>query len=157
MDLVFKREPRTHSQKAPNFIKEKGKVPMARSSHSFCEKKNHAYLHAHAKYASHNARNVHHDACIDHPVLYTRHDVVFAPRAMNASSSSSHAHGVSRPRRGAPNVVSHAPRNASHGPSMLYRSYDASFVLHCKNDKIVGTNVDPKARKVRLEFGILCN
>jgi hypothetical protein len=47
---------------------------------------------------SHNARNFYHDACIDHPILHTRHDVVFAPRAMNASSSSSHAHGSSRPR-----------------------------------------------------------
>jgi hypothetical protein len=57
----------TKSQKAPNFTREKGKAPMASSSHSFHE--NHAYLYSHVK-------NVHHDACIDHLVLHTRHDVV---------------------------------------------------------------------------------
>jgi hypothetical protein len=157
MDLVFKREPRTHSQKAPNFIKEKGKVPMARSSHPFCEKKNHAYLHVHAKNASHNARNVHHDACIDHPNLYTRHDVVFAPHAMNASSSSSHAHGISRPRRGAPNVV--FMRLELH--LMVLLCFIVLMMLHMcfivKMIKFLVLMWDPKARKVRLEFGILCN
>jgi hypothetical protein len=89
----------TKRQKRPNFTKDKGKAPMASSSHSFHEKKNHDYLYAHAKNVSHNARNLRHDACIDHPVLHTRHDVVFAPRAMNACSSSSYAHGRSRPKR----------------------------------------------------------
>jgi hypothetical protein len=54
------------SQKAFNFIKEKGKVPMACSSHSFHDKMNHAYLYAHVKNDSHFARNIHHDVCIDH-------------------------------------------------------------------------------------------
>jgi hypothetical protein len=66
----------TKSQKAPNFTREKGKAPMASSSHSFHENKNHAYLYSHVKNVSHNAHNVHHDACIDHLVLHTRHDVV---------------------------------------------------------------------------------
>jgi hypothetical protein len=49
---------------------------MASGSHSFHEKKNHAYLYSHVKNVSHNARNAHHDDCIDHPVSYTHHDVV---------------------------------------------------------------------------------
>jgi hypothetical protein len=48
------------SQKASNIIKEKGKAPLASSSHSVHDKKNHAYLYAHVKNASHVA---HHDAC----------------------------------------------------------------------------------------------
>jgi hypothetical protein len=62
----------TKSQKAPNFTREKAKAPMASSSHSFHEKKNLAYLYSHVKNISHNARNIHHDACIDDPVLHTR-------------------------------------------------------------------------------------
>jgi hypothetical protein len=54
------------SLNALNFTKEKGKAPMASSSHSFCDKKNHAYLYHHVN-VSHNA---HHDACIDHPITH---------------------------------------------------------------------------------------
>jgi hypothetical protein len=60
------------SQRASNLIKEKGKAPLASSSHSFHDKKNHAYLYAHVK----NASNVaHHDGCYDHVVLPVRDDV----------------------------------------------------------------------------------
>jgi hypothetical protein len=121
----------TKSQKAPNFTKEKEKAHMASSSYSFHEKKNHDYLYSHVKNVSQNARNAHHDACINHFVLYMCHDVVFTHRAMNASYSSSHAQGRSRLRRHAHNHGSHAPRNTSHGTSMLYCTYDASYVLHC--------------------------
>jgi hypothetical protein len=137
----------TKSQRAPSFIKEKGKTPMASSSHSFHEKKNHAYLYAHAKNVSHNAHNVHHDACVVSPVLPMRHDAVFAPFAMNASSSRSHAHGRSRPRRRAYNIVSHATRKTSHSPSMLYHTYDTSYVLHCKYGKVCAKNVGPKCKR----------
>jgi hypothetical protein len=65
---------------------------------------------------------------------------------MIASSSSSHAH--CRPRRHA-HVVSHAPkaRNASHGPSMLFHTFGASYVLYCKNDIVVVSNVGHKCKK----------
>jgi hypothetical protein len=97
------------SQKASNLIKEKGKAPIASSSHSLYNKKNHAYLYTHVK----NAFNVaHHDGCYDHNVLPMRHDVVFDSHAMSASSSSSYVHGRSRPRCHVYHVVSHAPRNA---------------------------------------------
>jgi hypothetical protein len=116
---------------------------MASSSHSSHDRQNHAYLYAHVKNAS---RNVHHDVCVDHAMPAMRHDAIYPSYAMTASSSSSHAHG--RPRRRI-HVVSHAPkdRNASHGPSMLFRTFDASYVLYCKNDKVVASNVGPKCKK----------
>jgi hypothetical protein len=134
----------TKSQRAPSFVMEKGKAHLASSSHFFHEKKNHAYLYAHVKNASRASRVVHHN---DHVVLPVRHDAVFAPRTMNASSSSSHAHSRSRPRRHAHNVVSYASRNASHGPSMLYHTYDASYVLFCKSGKVCAKNVGPKCKR----------
>jgi hypothetical protein len=115
---------------------------LASSSHSFHDKKNHAYLYAHVKNASNVPHIARHDVCYDHAVLHVCHDAY----AMIASSSSSYVHGRSRPRRRVHHVVSHAPRNASNGPTMLYRTYDASYVLHCKNDKVVAKNVGPKCK-----------
>jgi hypothetical protein len=57
----------------------------------------------------------------------------------------SYAHGRNRPRRH--HVASHAPRNASNGPTMLYQTYDASFVLLCKNDKVVARSLGPKCKR----------
>jgi hypothetical protein len=87
-------------------------TPLANSLHSFHDNKNHAYLYAHVK----NASNIAHH---DHVVFLVRHDVVFNSHAMFASSSSSHVHGRSRPRRHAHHVVSNAPRNATNDPIML--------------------------------------
>jgi hypothetical protein len=70
----------------------------------------------------------------------------FDSHAMFASSRSLYVHGRSRPRRHTHHVVSHAPRNASNGPTMLYHTYDASFVLLCKNDKVIDRNVGPKCK-----------
>jgi hypothetical protein len=61
--LGFQKETKdTKSQKALNFTKEKGKAPMASSSHSFHENKNHAYLYSHVKNVSHTT---HHNICND--------------------------------------------------------------------------------------------
>jgi hypothetical protein len=113
---LFQKGNQEHKEpKGPNFTKEKGKAHMADNSHSFHEKKNHTYLCAHAKDGYHNAHNVHHDACIDHPILHTCHDAVFAPRIMNASSNSSHAHGMSHPDlRANPGVNQMCARIKSH-------------------------------------------
>jgi hypothetical protein len=89
---------------------------MASSSHSFHDKKNHAYLYAHVKNAT---KVAHHDECYDHVVFPVRHNVVFNSHAMFASSSSSHVHGRSSPRHHVHHVVSNAHRNASNGPTML--------------------------------------
>jgi hypothetical protein len=130
------------SQRTSNLNKEKGKTPMASSSLSSHDKKNHAYLYAHVK----NVPNIaHHDRCYNHVVLPVRHDATFNSHAMFASSSSFHAHGMSRPRRH--HVASHVPRNASNGPTMLYQTYDASFVLMCKNDKVVARYLGPKCKR----------
>jgi hypothetical protein len=110
---------------------------MASSSDSSRDRKNHAYLYAHAKNAS---SIIHHNDV----VFPTCHDAAFDSHTMFASSSSSYAHG---PRRHVHHVASHAPRNASNGPTMLYQTYDASFVLLCKNDKIVARNLGPKCKK----------
>jgi hypothetical protein len=121
-------------------------APMASSSHSFHEKKNHAYLYSHVKNVSHHT---HHDICNDSYALPKRHDVIFTPRAMIASSSGFYAHSRSRPRHRASHVVSHAPKNinASHSPSILFHTFDASYLIYSKNDRIVATNVGPKCKK----------
>jgi hypothetical protein len=106
-------------------------------------KRNHVYLYAHVKNVS---RIAHHDRCYNHVVLPTRHDVVFDSHAMFASSSSSYAHGRNRPRR---HHVSYdaRPRNASNGLTMIYQTYDASFILLCKNDKVVARNLGLKCKR----------
>jgi hypothetical protein len=125
------------SQKASNLLKEKGKAPLTSSSHSLHDKKNYAYLYAHVK----NASNVaHHDGCYDHNVLPMCHDIVFDSHAMFTSSNSSYVHGRSRPRHHV-HHVSHVPRNAFNGPTMMYHTYYASYEMLCKNDKVVARNV----------------
>jgi hypothetical protein len=117
---------------------------MASSSHSFHDKK----IHAHVK----NVSNVaHHDSCYDYVVLPICHDAIFDSHAMFASSSPTHAHGRNRPRRYVHHVVSHAPRNATKGPTMLYRTYDASYVLICKNDKVL------EMKDLHLGSKVLCD
>jgi hypothetical protein len=129
------------SQMTSNLNKEKGKAPMASSSYYSHDQKNHAYLYAHVKNVS---RVAHHDRCYNHVVLHVRHDVAFNSHVMFASSSS-YAHGRNRPRRH--HVASHAPRNASNGPTMLYQTYVASFVLLFKNDKVVARSLGPKCKR----------
>jgi hypothetical protein len=130
--LVFKR--------TSILINEKGKAPMASSSHYSHDRNNHAYLYAHFKNAS---------SSIDHNQVAfpTHHDDVSNSHAMFASSSSSYAHGRNRPRRHVYHVASHTPRNTSNGPTMLHQTYDASFVLMCKNDKVVARNLGPKCKR----------
>ena len=114
---------------------------MASSSHSSHDKKNHAYLYAHVKNVSSIA---HHDRCYNHAALPTLHDAAFNSHVMFASSSS-YAHGRNRPRHH--HVASHAPRKASNGLTMLYQTCDASFVLLCKNDKVVARSLGPKCMR----------
>jgi hypothetical protein len=58
---------------------------MASRSHSFHDKKNHAYLYAQVKNASNIAL---HDGCYNHVVLPVHHDGVFDSHVMFASSST---------------------------------------------------------------------
>jgi hypothetical protein len=120
---------------------------MASSSYSSLDQKNHAYLYAHVKNVSSVA---HHDRCYNHVALPTRHDAAFNSHAMFASSSS-YSHGRNRSRRH--HVASNAPRKASTGPTMLYQTCDASFVLICKNDKVVARSLGPKCKRQKLHLG----
>jgi hypothetical protein len=97
MDLVSKREPRAQRAKRPPTslgIRERCLWLVA---HILFIKRTVCIYIFHVKNVSHNACNVHHDACSDHSVLHTRHDVVFPPRTMIASSSAFYAHSTSRP------------------------------------------------------------
>jgi hypothetical protein len=74
------------------------------------------------------------------------------------ASSSTYAHGRNRPR--CHHVASHAPRKASNGPTMLYQTCDASFVLLCKNDKVVARSLGHKCKRdknLHLGSKVFCN
>jgi ribosomal protein S14 len=129
------------SQRTYSLNKENGKAPMASSSYSSHDQKNHAYLYTHVNNVS---SVVHHDRCYNHVVLPIHHDAAFNSHVMFASSSS-YAHCRNRPRRH--HVPSHAPRKASNRPTMLYQTCDASFVLLCKNDKVVARSLGPKCKR----------
>jgi hypothetical protein len=92
-------------------------------------KKNHAYL-----YDKRGTSIAHHARCYNHTVSHICHDAPFSSHAMFASSSS-YAHGRNKPRLH--HVASHAPRKTLTGPITLYQTCNASFVLLCKNDKVV--------------------
>jgi hypothetical protein len=102
-------------------------------------KKNHAYL-----YDKRITNIAHHDKCYNHVVSHVCHDDAFSSHAMFASSSS-YAHGRNSPRRH--HDPSHAPRRASAGPTTIYQTCDASFILLCKNDKVVATSLGPKCKR----------
>jgi hypothetical protein len=82
-------------------------------------------------------------------LFYPCHDAAFASRTMIASSSGSYAHSRSRPKHRSCHVVSHASKdgNASHVPSILFHTFDASYVFYCKNDRIVASNMGTKSKK----------
>jgi hypothetical protein len=124
--LGFQKETKNLiSQRTSNLYKDKGKAPMASSS-----QKNHAYLYK-------KVTNVaHHDKYHNPAIFPVCHDDVFSSHAM-FTSSSSYAHGRNRPRRH--HVASHAPRKTLTGSTTLYQTCNASFVLICKNDKVVAS------------------
>jgi hypothetical protein len=97
--------------------------------------KNHAYLYK-------KIPNVtHHDKCHNHSVC---HNDVFSSHAMFASSFS-YVHGRNRPRHS--HVVSHVPRKVSTGPTAIYHTCDASFVMSCKNAKVVARKLGSKCKR----------
>jgi hypothetical protein len=128
--LGFRKETKNlTSQRTPVLNKEKGKAPMASST-----QKNHAYI-----YDRKFSRNAYNDGCYDHVVLPNYH----TSHAMVASSST-YAHGRNRSRHN--HVVSHAPRRVCNGPTTIYHACNASFVLSCKNAKVVARNLGSKCK-----------
>jgi hypothetical protein len=113
------------SQTTPILNKEKGKkAPMASSP-----QRNHAFIYD-RKIASHSHRSYNHAAYYD-------------SNAMLASSST-HDYGKNRPRRN--HVVPHAPRRMCNKPSSIYHACNTSFVLTCKNTKVVARRLGSKCK-----------
>jgi hypothetical protein len=128
--LGFRKETKNlTSQKTPVLNKGKGKAPMASSS-----QKNHAYM-----YDRKFTRHAHNDICYDHVVLPGYHTSL----AMVASSST-YAYGRNRPRRN--HAVSHAPRRACNGPTTVFHTCNTSFVLLCKDAKVVARKLGFKCK-----------
>jgi hypothetical protein len=124
--LGFRKETNNlTSQKAPVLNKEKGKAPKASSS-----QKCHAYI-----YDRKFSRNAHYNSSYDHDA--------FNSHAMFASSST-FMHGRSRPMRS--NVVPHVPRRMCNEPSTIYHACNTSFVLLCKNEKVVARKLGSKCK-----------
>jgi hypothetical protein len=125
--LGFRKETKNlTSQRIRILNKEKGKAPMASSP-----QKNHAYIYD-KKFTSHT----HNNGCYGH-AAYNDSNAMFA-------SSSTLVHGRSRPRRN--HVVSHAPRRMCNGPSTVYHACNTSFVLSCKNAKVVARKLGSKCK-----------
>ena len=61
------------------------------------------------------------------------------------ASSFTYAYSRNRPRRN--HVVSHAPRKACTGPNTVYHACNASFVLSCKNAKVVARKLGSKCKR----------
>jgi hypothetical protein len=119
--LGFRREAKNlTSQRVPIPNKEKGKAPMASSSQN-----NHAFMYHDRKYS----RDVH----------YNRSYNAFDSHAMIASSSNFNG----RPRR---NIVSHAPRKVCNKPTTVFHTCNTTFVLSCKNKKVVAKKMGAKCK-----------
>jgi hypothetical protein len=132
--LCFQKETKNlTSQRTSDLNKGKGKAPMASSSYSLHDQKDHAYLYTHVKKISH------HDRSNDHVVLLVYH----ISHALVASSST-YAYGSNRPRCN--HAVSHAPRKVCNGPTTIYHACNTSFVLSCKNVKVVARKLGSKCK-----------
>jgi hypothetical protein len=119
--LGFRKEAKNlTSQRAPISNKEKGKAPMASSN-----QKNHAFMYNDRKFS----RNSH----------YNRSYNAFDSHAMIASSSNFNG----RPRR---NIVSHAPRKVCNKPTTVFHASNTTFVLSCKNEKVVARKLGSKCK-----------
>jgi hypothetical protein len=114
------------SQRTPVLNKEKGKALMASSP-----QRNHAFI-----YDRKIASRSHYNKSYVHTAYNDSH-------AMFASSSA-FVHDRSRPRRN--HVVSHAPRRMCNGPSTIYHACNTSFVLSCKNTKVVARKLGSKCK-----------
>jgi hypothetical protein len=124
--LGFRRETKNlTSQKAPILTKEKEKAPMASST-----QRNHAFIY-NRKIASHSNYNRSYD-----------HDA-FDSHAMFASSST-FVHSRSRPRRN--HVVHQVPKKMCNESTTIFHAYNTSFVLSCKNAKVVARKLGSKCK-----------
>jgi transposase InsO family protein len=79
---------------------------------------------------------------------YNKSYNAFDSHAMIASSSNFNG----RPRR---NFVSHAPRKVCNIPTTVFYACNTTFVLSCKNEKVVARKMgsNANAKETRLAFG----
>jgi hypothetical protein len=128
--LGFRKETENlTSQKAPVLNKEKGKAPMASSS-----QKCHAYIYD--KFFSRNAYN---DRDYDHAMITSSFTYDCSRNKPRHNHVVSHA-----PRRN--HVVSHMPRKMCNEPTTIFHAWNTSFVLSCKNAKIVARKLGSKCK-----------
>jgi hypothetical protein len=121
--LGFRKEAKNlTSQRAPIPNKEKGKAPMVSNP-----QRNHAFIYD-RKIANHN-RSYDHDAFDSHAMF---------------ASSSTFVHGRSRPRRN--HVVHHVPRKMCNEYTTVFHACNTSFVLSCKNAKVVARKLGSKCK-----------
>jgi hypothetical protein len=131
--LGFRKETKNlTTQRTPVLNKEKGKAPMTSRP-----QKNHAYIYdrkftrdAHVKKVSHYNRSYDYAAYNDSHAMF--------------ASSSAFVHGRSRSRRNY--ATSHASRKVCNGPTTVYHACDTSFVLSCKNAKVVARKLGSKCK-----------
>jgi hypothetical protein len=131
--LGFRKETKNlTTQRTPVLNKEKGKAPMTSSP-----QKNHAYIYdrkftrdAHVKKVSHYNRSYDHASYNDLHAMF--------------ASSSVFVHGRSRSRRNY--ATSHASRKVCNGSTTVYHACDTSFVLSCKNEKVVARKLGSKCK-----------
>jgi hypothetical protein len=110
----------------PVLNKEKGKDPMASSP-----QRNHAFIYDRKIVSrSHYNKSYVHAAYDSHAMF---------------ASSSTFVRGTSRPRRN--HVGYHVPRRMCNGPSTVYHTCNTSFILSCKNTKVVAKKVGSKCKE----------
>jgi hypothetical protein len=123
--LGFRKEAKNlTSQKAPIPNKEKGKAPMANSA-----QRNHAFIYSDSKFSRNARRSYDHDILNSHDML---------------ASSSTFVHGRSKPCRN--HVVHHVPRKVCNESSKIYHACNTSFVICCKNEKVVARKLGSKCK-----------
>jgi hypothetical protein len=124
--LGFRKEAKNLiSQRAPIPNKEKGKAPMVSNP-----QRNHAFI-----YDRKIANHAHYNRSYDHDA--------FNSHAMFASSST-FVHGRSRPRRN--HVVRQVSRKMCNESTTVFHSCNTSFVLSCKNAKVVAWKLGSKCK-----------
>jgi hypothetical protein len=120
--LGFRKETKNlTSQKAPVLNKEKGKAHMASSP-----QRNHAFI-----YDRKIASRSHYNKSYVH-IAYNDSHAMFA-------SSSTFVHGR-------PNVEPHVPRKMCNEPTTVFHACNTSFVLSCKNAKVVARKLGSKCK-----------
>jgi hypothetical protein len=125
--LGFQKKTKNLTRQRTSNLKGKGKAPMASSAH---DQKKHTFLYTHVKKVSN------YNQSYGHAVYNDSHAMV--------ASSSTHAYGRNRPRR--IHAVFHAPRRVCNGPTTVYHACNASFVLLCKNTKVVARKLGSKCK-----------